>query len=320
MRSLVYAVAAMVPLLLSAAASAQNYPLKPVKILVGFAPGGTVDAVGRAAATALTQRFGQTFFVENKPGAGGLLALQEVAKSSPDGYVIGVGSSGPLTVSPSLFKTQKFEPLKSLAPIIRLVNAPGVVITKTDLGADNVDKLISLSKERSLNLSMASAGTGSMPHMMGEFFQMTENVTWTHIPYKGSSPALLDLSAGRVDVMIDVMPVAVPLIKSGKLKALAVTTAKRSTSLPDIPTLKELGYSYDMGSWMGVVAPKGVPSAVIEALNSALNDALKNPDFRSAMENIGVPVGGTSDDFESYITSESARWNKIIDAKGIKID
>lgn len=300
---------------------AQSYPTKPVKILVGFAPGGTVDAVGRAMATALTRSLGQTFFVENKPGIGGLLALQEAASATPDGYVLAVGSSGPLTVAPSIYKDRNFDPQRKLDPVIWFINAPGVIVARTNLAVNSVQDLVAYSRTRPGELTMGSAGTASMPHMMGEYFQAREGLKWRHIPYRGSNPALMDVAADRVDVMVDVMPAPVALIRAGKMKAFAVTSKKRSSLLPDTPTLEELGFaSYDMGSWMGMVAPKGTPSEVIVKLNTALNAALASKEVIEALKNVGDPVGGTPLDFQNHIAQETKKWSQIITAQKITLE
>lgn len=316
-----FTMVALLALGLNSPSLAQVYPSKPVKILVGFTPGGTVDAVGRAMASALTKSLGQNFFVENKAGGGGLLALQEAANSTPDGYTLAVGSSGPLTVAPHMYKERNFDPLQHLDPVIWFVTTPGVVVAKNDLPVKSVEELISLSKSKPGEIAMGSAGIGSMPHMMGAYFQIREGVKWNHIPYKGSPPALTDLSAGRVDVMIDVMPAPVSFLAAGKMKAFAVTSRRRSSLLPDVPTLEELGYrNYDMGSWMGMVAPKGTPSEVINKINTALNDALKMPEVIQALKNIGDPVGGTPTEFRNHIRNDSKKWLEIITTQKITVN
>ncbi|TEA78804.1 Bug family tripartite tricarboxylate transporter substrate binding protein [Allopusillimonas ginsengisoli] len=297
---------------------AQTYPSKPVKILVGFSPGGTVDAVGRAMAASLSKSLGQSFVVENKAGAGGMIALVEAANSAPDGYVLAVGSSGPLTVAPHIYREKNFNSLEKFDPIIWFVSTPGVIVTKNELPVASVDELVAFSKSRPGEITMGSAGVGSMPHMMGEFFQISEGLKWNHVPYRGSPPALTDLAAGRVDVMIDVMPAPVSFLTGNKMKALAVTSKHRSNLLPDVPTLGELGHTgYDMGSWMGLVAPKGTPREIIDKLNTALNSALNTEEVMESLLMIGDPAGGTPEDFTKHIASESKRWSEIITAQNI---
>jgi len=308
-------------LLAPVSARAQAYPTKPVRLIVGFAPGGGVDAAGRLMAAALTERLGQSFVVENRPGVGGLLAMEEVAKSPADGYTLGVGSSGPLTVSPFLYPAREFDVAARLEPIIWFVNQPGVIVTSPGFPAASVADLLKLSKDKPGTLNMASAGSGSMMMMMGENFQRVQGVKWQHVPYKGSGPALLDLAAGRVDLMFDVVTSAAPQVQGQKIKALAVTSAKRSSMLPDVPTLQELGFQgYDMGSWMGLVAPKGTPEAVVRKVNEALNEALKSPEHLARMRTVGEPAGGTPEQFSQMIATQGKRWSTIIKEANIKVD
>ena len=309
-------------LLMPLAAIAQSYPAKPVRLIVPFAAGGSVDIIGRTMGQALSQALGQSFVAENRPGAGGLVALDVVAKSSPDGYTIGVGSAGPLTVSPALLKDRAFDPLAQLEPIILFANTPGTILARHDLPVSNARELIQLSKASPGKLTMASAGSGSVLHLIGEYFQEDNGVRWTHIPYKGSAPALIDLIAGRVDVMVDTPPSAAPHVKSGKIKVLAVTAQKRPTLLPDASTLEEQGYrGYDMGSWMGLVAPKGTPHEVIAKLNAELVKALGTPDMRQRLATAGAePEGGTPQQFAQKIKADLARWTEIIQRAGIKAE
>ena len=248
-------------------ALAQPYPNKAVKVLVPFAAGGAVDIMGRTMAQALSEALGQPFVVENRPGVGGLVTLEAVANAAPDGYTVAVGSAGPLSVSPSLFASRNFDPIKQLEPVILFANTPGVIVGRPDLPAANVSELIALSKTKAGGLTMGSAGSGSVLHLMGEYFQNRQGVKWTHVPYKGSNPALLDLAASRIDVMVDVVPTAAPYVKSGKLKGYATTTQKRASQLPDLPTLEEQGFKgYDMGSWMGLALPKGTSPEIVARL------------------------------------------------------
>lgn len=201
-------------------------------------------------AQALSQALGQSFVVENRPGVGGLTALELVAKSAPDGYTLAVGTVGPLTVSPTLFKERAFDALEQLEPVIWFASTPGIIVVRNDLEANDVLTLVALSKANPDRLSMASAGAGSIQHLMGAYFQDKTGIKWLHVPYKGSIPALTDLAAGRVDLILDVVPSAAPLVKSGRLRALAVTTQKRSTQMPEVPTLEELGIKgFDIDSW-----------------------------------------------------------------------
>lgn len=302
-------------------AAAQTYPAKPVKLVVPFAAGGAVDIMGRLMAQALTQSLGQSFIVENRPGVGGLLALDAVAKSAPDGYTLAVGAAGPLTISPSLYKDRRaFDPLSQLDPVIWFASTPGVLVVKPELKAANLKELLSLSKSPSGGLLMASAGSGSINHLMGEYFQSQARVKWSHVPYKGSSPALTDLVGGHVDVMMDIVPSAAPYLKAGKLRAIAVTTAKRSRQLPDVPTLQELGYrDFNVSSWLSLLAPKGTPPEIIARLNGELNKALKTPEMQERLALLGAePEGGVPERVAQQVRIDLPRWTEIIRTSGAK--
>jgi tripartite-type tricarboxylate transporter receptor subunit TctC len=301
-------------------AQATNYPTRPVKMIVGFTAGGAVDAAGRTMAQALQKSLDQSFIVDNRPGVGGMLAMQEVARASPDGYTLAVGSAGPLTVSPTIFKNANFDPRQTLAPVIWFVNNPGILVIRKDLPVNNIADLVALSKSKQLN--MASAGTGSVLHLMGEYFQDKLGIKWTHIPYKGSGPALLDLAAGRTDVALDLITSSAPMVKSGQLRALAVTSNKRSLALPDVPTLNELGYDgLVMGSWMGLLAPKGTSSESIDKLNAILNQAIKDPELITRVSNAGGELtGGSPQDLANLMNKDLNRWAIIINRLNIQPD
>jgi tripartite-type tricarboxylate transporter receptor subunit TctC len=293
---------------------AQPYPSRPVKLIVPFAPGGAVDIVGRIMAQALTTSMGQPFVVENRTGAGGLIAMDAVAKADPDGYTLAVGGNGPLTMSPNIYRDLNFDPLARLEPIIWYVTTPGVLIVRADLKATNVDELIAVSKSSPGGLTMGSGGSGSLPHLMGEYFQSTSGIRWTHVPYKGSAPALNDMVAGRIDVMVDVVSTAAPHVKSGKMRALAVTTPRRSSQMPDVPTLQELGYKdFDMSSEVSLLAPKGTPAEVIARLNAELNKSLQSPEVKSRLASLGgEPEGGPPQHLTERVRSDLRRWGKVI--------
>ncbi len=301
-------------------ATAQSYPTKPVRLVVPFARGGAVDIAGRIMAQALTTALRQSFIVENRPGAGGLIALEAMAKSAPDGYTLAVGAAGPLTISPSLYKDRDFDPLTQLAPVIWFASTPGVLVVKNGLKAADLPELIALSKSSVTGLNMASAGSGSINHLMGEYFQSQAGVKWVHIPYKGSSPALTDMIGGGADVMMDIVPTAAPYVKAGKLRAIAVTTAKRSRQLPDVPTLQELGYrNFNVSSWLSLLAPKGTSLEIVAALNAALNAALKSPEMQERLAVLGAePKGGAPERVTQQIRVELPRWAQIIRASGAK--
>ena len=252
----------------SAGVGAQAYPARPVKLIVPFAPGGPVDIVGRIMAQALAAATGQSFVVENRPGAGGLVAMDAVAKSEADGYTLAVGGNGPLTMSPNLYRDFRFDTLARLDPIIWYSTTPGLLVVRADLKAGDVRDLVALSKGAPDSLTMGTGGSGSLPHLMGEYFQSLAGIRWTHVPFKGGAPALVELVAGRIDVVMDFVSTAAPHVKSGRVRALAVTTPRRSSHFPDVPTLHELGFrDFNVSSEVSLLAPKGTPKEAIARLN-----------------------------------------------------
>jgi tripartite-type tricarboxylate transporter receptor subunit TctC len=321
--SRLFPILAFATLLHPASAQEDKYPLRPIKLVVPFAPGGAVDIIGRQIALSITETLKQATVVENRPGAGGLIALDSVANANPDGYTLAIGSAGPLTMSPSLYaSSRKFDPLTKLKPIIWYASTPGVLIVGPGVKADSVQSLIAESNASLTKLDMASAGSGSINHLMGEFFQKQTGVTWTHIPFKGSAPALTELMSGRLQVMMDIVPTAVPLIATGKIRALAVTTPSRSSLLPQTPTLIELGYKdFDVSSWISLMAPSTTPDSIVLKLHDALDAALKTPEVRLRLTSIGAePEGGSSDRVTQRLKLELPRWSAIIKSSGATAD
>jgi tripartite-type tricarboxylate transporter receptor subunit TctC len=299
---------------------AENYPTGPVTMIVPFASGGAVDAMGRMMSNALSVATKQTFVVDNRPGAGGVPAMNEVAKSGSNGQILGVGSSGTLTISPHLFAKLNFDPLRDLEPIVCFGSSSMVLIAKADLPVKSLADLIALSKKSPGSINMASAGTGSIIHLTGEYFQSVAGVKWTHVPYRGSAPALTDMIGGRVDVMTDSVPSAAPHVKSGALKALAVTSGKRSADLPDVPTLKELGYDFDVDILYGLVAAKNTPKSTISLLNGILNESLKDKELIKRLAATGFePTGGTPESCKARIKADFDRWGVVIRQSGVEV-
>jgi tripartite-type tricarboxylate transporter receptor subunit TctC len=306
----------------STASVAQQYPSKPIRLIVPFAAGGAVDILGRQMGQVLTDATGQSVIVDNKPGAGGLLAMNEVAKAAPDGHTLGVGSSGTLTVSPILFPHMKFDPLADVDPVIWYATSAGILIVRKDLEAKSVQDLIALSKASPGKLNMASAGTGSIIHLMGEYFKTINGVQWTHVPYKGSVPALTDMIAGRVDVMVDSVPAAAPHVRSGAIRAMAVTTPKRASQLPEVPTLQEVGYKdFDVSILYGIVAPKGTPNDIIARVNAELHKSLQKPEVQARLAQNGYePEGGAPEHMSKRVASDLERWRNVIRQADVKIN
>lgn len=300
-------------------AMAQTYPAKPVTLIVPYAPGGATDIIARLTAQALFEEFGQSFIVDNRGGGGGMIGVEAGARATPDGYTLLFSSTGPVTISPLLFKNRDFDPLARLVPIVVVASNPTVLVVRKGLPAASIDELIALSKKSPGSLNMASAGNGSLQHLSGEYFQARTGVKWQHVPFRGSGPAFGELIAERVDVMVDVVPGVAPLIRDGKVRALAVLVPKRSPQLPDVPTLAELGYrDFDISGWHALFAPKGVPDEVVTRLNAAANKFLARPEYRAKLVAMGAVVeGGTSAELGSRMRRELHDWGEVIRNVGV---
>ena len=303
-------------------AIAQTYPTKPVTIVVPYAAGGATDISGRIIAQVLSTELGQGFVIQNKPGVGGLLGIEQVARSQPDGYTLLVASTGPATISPLLYKERKFDPMARLDPVIMFASTPGLLLVRNGLAAKSVKELIALSRSKPGALNMSSSGVGSLQHLVSEFFQMKAGVKWTHIPFPGSAPMLNEMMAERVDVMVDLVASAAPLVKAGKIRALAVTTPTRSSLLPDVPTLEELGYpGYNFSGWQALLAPKGTPPEVIAKLNAVLDKALKSPEMKERLGKMGSEaIGGDPQVLGSQMSNEIREWTEIIRSANIVVE
>jgi tripartite-type tricarboxylate transporter receptor subunit TctC len=310
------------PALAAAPARAQpRYPDRPVRVLIPFAPGGGVDVVGRLMAGVLQAKLGQPFVVENRPGGGGLLALRAVAAAAPDGTTLGIGAPGPLTIAPTLLPNANFDTLALLEPVHLFATTPGILIGRRGLPATTAE-LIALSRGGGRPLSMASAGTGSVLHLIGEHLQERLGVRWTHVPYRGSGPAFADLVAGNVDLMVDVVPTSAPLVQAGQARAFLVTMPARAPQLPEVPTLAETGHgAADMGSWMALLGPHGLPAPIVATLNAALEDGLAEPAFRERLAASGaLPAGGAPGVLAERIRGETRLWAQIIRANNVQAE
>ena len=299
--------------------AADAFPAKPVTIVVPFTPGGAVDIVARTVATGLTEKWSQSVVVENKPGGGGAIGIQYVARANPDGYTLLLGSVGPITVNPSLGPVA-YDVGKELAPIVLIAKTPAVLVTLPSTPVQNMNQFVAWVKSKPDGLNYGSAGNGYITHLVTEYFLSAAGLSAKHIPYKGSAPAIADLLGGQIDFMFDVVPTAQPLIKSGKFKPLAVTTMKRSSVLPDVPTLDELGYKgFDVSSWFSLMAPAGTPKDVISQINIAVNEVLKSSKFRERLDTIGAySAGGSPEELNQFIRAETIKWKNVIDDRKIK--
>ena len=314
---------------LGVAAQADTWPNKPVRIIVPFAPGGTTDILARAVAPELSKAFGQTFFVENKAGAGGNLGAEAVAKSPGDGYTLLMGTVGTHGINRALYDKLPYDPIKDFVPITLVAGVPNVMVVNADKAKErninSVADFIAYAKAHPGQLNMASSGNGTSIHLAGELFKSMSGTFMVHFPYKGSGPALLDLMGGSTDVMFDNLPSAMPLIKSGKLKALAVTSAQRSGALPDLPTVEQAGgpalKGYEASSWFGLLAPAGTPLDVVNRIQQEVTKSLSTPAIKEKMLAQGaIPGGITSAEFAKFIDAEHKKWAQVVKASGAKVD
>jgi tripartite-type tricarboxylate transporter receptor subunit TctC len=307
-------------------ASAQNsYPAKPIKFIVPYPPGGPLDTVARLTGQVLSQRLGQPVIVENKPGAGGNLGADAVAKAAPDGYTILMGAVATHAINPTLYKKIPYDAVSDFAPITLLVSTPNVLVVNPTVKARTVAELIALAKREPGKLNFGSGSNGSAGHLAGELFKSMAGVEMTHVPYKGSAPALQDLLGGQLQIMFDNLASATPQIKAGKLTALAITTAKRSAFAPDLPTVAESGGAtlagFDISTWFGVFAPAGTPKEIIAVLNQEFNRAIRLQEVKDKLDGIGAEaVGTTPEAFAAYIKTEATKYADVIKKSGAQVD
>jgi tripartite-type tricarboxylate transporter receptor subunit TctC len=304
-------------LLLAGAALAQplDYPNKPVRVVVAFTAGGTTDILARAVSQKLGDRFKQNFVIDNKPGGGGNIGTELAARAAPDGYTLIVNSVGPMAVNPSLFKKLNINPLTDLVPVVQIADVPNVLVVHPSLPVKTLDEFIAYAKANPGKLNYSSTGVGTSSHLSGFMLSKRVGAETTHIPYKGAD-ALNDLLAGRVQFMFATIPSVIQHIQAGKLRAVAVTSARRSRSMPEVPTVAERGFpGFEAGSWFGFFAPKGTPEPVIAALNKAVNEAL--PALEAQMVREGAdPVGGTPAQFGQFVQKEYEKWKVIVRDSG----
>ncbi|MDP3699482.1 MAG: tripartite tricarboxylate transporter substrate binding protein [Hylemonella sp.] len=303
------------------------WPSKPVKIVVPFAPGGTTDILARAIAPELSKAFGQSFVVENRGGAGGNLGADIVAKSPADGYTLLMGTVGTHGINKALYARLAYDPQKDFAPITLVAGVPNVMVMNVDkaraLNINTVPDFIKYAKAHPGKLNMASSGNGTSIHLAGELFKSRNGIFMTHIPYTGSGPALLDLMGGNTDVMFDNLPSSMPHIRSGKLKAFAVTSGLRSTSLPDLPTIEEAAglKGFEASSWFGLLAPAGTPADVVNRIQQETAKALGTPAIKEKLQAQGAIPGGMSpQEFVRFIDAEHKKWAEVVKASGARVD
>jgi tripartite-type tricarboxylate transporter receptor subunit TctC len=310
-------------LLASAGAHAQTYPVRPIKMLIPYSPGNsTSDILGRNLAQKMALDLGQQVVVENRPGANGMIGTEAVARSSPDGYTILFGATGPNAINVSLYKKISYDPVKDFAPITLVAITTSVLVLHPSVPANSVQALVRLAKSKPGRLSYGSAGSGGVSHLAGELFNTMTGVKLVHVPYRGMAPAIIDLLGGQTDLMFATMPGTLQQIQAGKLKALAVATARRSQVLPELPTMSEAGLKgFEASSFFGMFAPAKTPSEIVARLNESFVKILKAPDTRELMLSQGAePVGDTPEQFGLFVQAEIKRWAGVIAASGAKPD
>ena len=301
---------------------AQPFPQKPVKLIVGFPPGGGVDIIARSISQALSDRLGQPVIVENRSGAGGNIAAEQVARAPADGYTLLVSAVSSLAISASLYKAPRYDLLKDLTPVAVVASVPNVLVVHPSVKATNVKEFIAYVKANPGKVNFGSAGSGTTVHFAGELFKSMANIDMVHVPYKGAAPAMADLLGGQVQVMFDFLSAAAPQIKSGKLRALGVTSTKRSPVLPNVPTIAEAGLpGYNVLGSFGVMAPAGTPADVVNRLNREIGAVANLPEVKARLiAHAATPEQQTPEEFEKVLKAEVAKWAKIVDATGVKLE
>ena len=317
--------AVVVTFMLGAATSialAQAWPSRTIRLIVPFPPGGGNDVIARVVAQKLGERLGQPVVVENRAGANGIVGLQALMQAPPDGHTIAVGAAGPLAVNPSLYDKLPYDPLKDFAPITNMVNFPLLLVTHPSVPAKTTRELVALAKAQPGKLYYSSPGSGNSGHLAGELFNTAAGVKTVHVPYKGQGPALADLLAGQVQMLYSSIPSVLPHVQQKQLNAIAVGSAKRVPSLPDIPTIAESGVpGYEAYSWVGMIAPAGTPKDVIARLNREIVEILKQKDVAEKLNAQGaLPVGDTPEQFGAYIKAEIEKWGAVVRSSNIKAE
>jgi tripartite-type tricarboxylate transporter receptor subunit TctC len=299
---------------------AQEYPTKPVRIIVGFAPGGGADIAARLIGQWLSERLGQSFVIENRPGAGSNIATEAVVRAPSDGYTL-LLVSAPAAINATLYEKLSFNFIRDIAPVASISQVPHVMVVHPSFPAKTVPEFIAYAKANAGKINMASAGNGSTPHVAGELFKMMAGVNLIHVPYRSAGPALTDLLGGQVQVMFDNMASSIEHIRAGKLRPLAVTTTMRSETLPDVPTVSEFVPGYEVSNWFGVGAPKATPAEILDRLNKEINAGLSDSKIQARLADLGGTVlPGSPADFGKHIAEETEKWGKVIRAANIKAD
>ncbi|MBL0422672.1 tripartite tricarboxylate transporter substrate binding protein [Ramlibacter sp. AW1] len=305
----------------TASAQPSAYPGKPITIIVPFAAGGSTDTMARLIGKKLSAHLNQPVIVENRPGAGSTIGSAIVAKAPPDGHTLLVSTIS-LAINASLQPNVPFDAVKDLQPVTQISSLPLVLVVNSSLPARNLREFVELARNRPVKLNYASSGNGTSPHLAGEMFKTMAKVDMVHVPYKGNAPVMNDLLAGHVDAHFGLLPAMLPQVKNGKLRALAVTTEKRTPALPDVPTLAESGFpDYEINSWQGLFAPAQTPPEVVRRLSEVMNRIIDEPEFRTSLSKEGSdPVGGSSEQFTRHVENEVRKWARVVKESGAKPD
>lgn len=308
--------------LAAGAAAAQGYPAKPIRLIVPFPPGGGTDIAARSVANALTVGAKWTFVLENKPGAGGNLGVEQAVKSPPDGYTLVIGQTSNLAINPTLYAKLPYDPLKDLSPVVLLVSAPVVLVVAANSRYRSLGDLLAAAKTDAGGVTFASPGNGTVSHLAGELLQRAAGVKLTHVPYKGAAQALTDTLGGQVQSFMSSVPSALSQIRAGRLRAIAVSSAKRAAELPGVPTIAESGYpEFEASTWYGLLAPAGTAAAVVAKLNVEVNRVLEAPELRGRLAAEGGEVlGGTPERFAAFLKTEHSKWGRVVRESGAKAD
>jgi tripartite-type tricarboxylate transporter receptor subunit TctC len=312
----ILAASAIVGIGMDKLAIAQDYPNRPIRLVVPYPAGGGTDIAARWIADRLSVQFNDKVFVDNRAGASGNLGTDFIAKSAPDGYVIGMATPGPVTVGRSLYADLPYDPKKDLAPIILANESPIVLVVNSGIPVKSLKELVASAKSGSGKLTAALVSAGSVPHLVTEMLKLSAGINILDVPYKGGAPAMLDVISGQVDMLFSVLPLVLPNIQAGQLRALVIASKTRSVLIPDVPTTAEDGYSDVVGSaWNGIVAPAGTPQGIVDKLNSQISQILASPDTKQRFTELGMQsVGGTPEDFAQYLQAESEKWAAVISA------
>jgi len=313
--------AACAAALFSGLACAQDYPSRPVKIIVPFPAGGSNDIIARIVAQKLTERSGQNFLVENRGGAGGNIGAEVVASAEPDGYTLLLTAPPPLTINGSLYKKLPFDPAKAFAPVALIASVPIVLVINPSVQAKNVAELIALAKAKPGSLNFGSSGIGSTNHLAGELLRSMAGIDIVHVPYRGAAPAMNDLLADQIPFMFDNMPAVLPQVQGKAINAIAVAGAKRAEAMPDVPTVAETVPGFEASSWFGLVAPAKTPAPALAKLSGEIEAILKMPDVKKRLAELGAEPGAVfGDAFGQFMTDETAKWSKLVKASGATVD